>query len=72
MADGQQGEPEQAVAGHRVEHPQDIAPALKRCQRAMHAGRPYLVDVFIERHFAGKDSTWYDKFSIAKRQPRIS
>ena len=61
-----------AIEGERIERPKDIAPALQRCQRAMHEGRPYLIDVVVERQFAGKDSTWRDKFSIAKRQPRTS
>lgn len=40
------------------------------CFRVTAEGRPYLVDVEIERRFGGADSPWYDFFSVAKRRPR--
>jgi thiamine pyrophosphate-dependent acetolactate synthase large subunit-like protein len=58
--------------GERVEKPGDLTAALQRCQRAMHDGRPYLVDVKIENWGAGSDSDWYDFFSVAKNEPRRS
>jgi len=60
------------MEGERVEKPADLAAALQRCQRAMHAGRPYLVDVKIESWGAGNDSDWYDFFSIGGNEPRNS
>jgi benzoylformate decarboxylase len=60
------------VEGERVEDPQKIAAALARCLGAVGEGRAYLLDVRIERMFGGSDSSWYDFFSVAKRQPRVS
>jgi benzoylformate decarboxylase len=60
------------MQGEWVERPGDLAAALKRCQRAMHDGRPYLLDVKIENWGAGSDSDWFDFFSIAKNEPRRS
>jgi benzoylformate decarboxylase len=54
------------VEGERVTSPGALAEALARCQRAMSAGRPYLLDVKIERQFEGKDSDWHDFFSVAR------
>jgi len=53
------------IEGERVDRPGDIAAALGRCKAAMQAGRAYVVDVRIEKRFPGKDSDWYDQFSVA-------
>jgi benzoylformate decarboxylase len=60
------------IDGETVRRPGEIAAALRRCKDAMAAGRPYLVDVRIEKRFRGKDSDWYDHFSIARGMPRQS
>jgi len=60
------------VEGERVEEPENLGEAIDRCLKAVAAGRPYLVDVKIERRFGGADSTWYDYFSVARRKPRAS
>ena len=60
------------IEGERVEEPGELAAAIKRCKRAMQAGRAYLLDVLVERRFEGKDSDWYDFFSVAKNQPRAT
>jgi len=60
------------MEGERVTKPDELAAALKRCQRAMRDGRPYLVDVRINNWGAGSDSNWYDFFSIARNEPRKS
>jgi benzoylformate decarboxylase len=60
------------VEGERVEDPQKLADALARCLGAVGEGRAYLLDVRIERMFGGSDSSWYDFFSVAKREPRVS
>jgi hypothetical protein len=36
----------------------------------MSDGRPYLLDVVIERRFEGADSDYYDFFSVARNIPR--
>jgi thiamine pyrophosphate-dependent acetolactate synthase large subunit-like protein len=60
------------IEGERVEGPRNLAAAIARCKRAMADGRPYLLDIIIERRFEGKDSDWYDFFSVAKNLPRQS
>ena len=58
------------IEGERIEDPAGLANAIRRCKRAMADGRPYLVDVVIERRFDGKNSDWYEFFSVAKNIPR--
>ena len=58
------------IEGERIEGPAGLASAIRRCKRAMADGRPYLVDVIIERRFDGKDSDWYEFFSVARKIPR--
>ncbi len=60
------------IEGERIEDPRNLAAAIGRCKQAMADGRPYLLDVLIERRFEGKDSDWFDFFSVAKNQPRQS
>jgi thiamine pyrophosphate-dependent acetolactate synthase large subunit-like protein len=60
------------VEAERVEDPSKLPPALERCFGAAAAGRPYVVDVKIERRYGGADSTWFDHFSIAKGIKRQS
>ncbi len=56
------------IDGEQVTEPGKLAAALKRCRRAMQDGRPYVVDVRIAKRFEGKESDWYDFFSVAKMQ----
>ena len=58
------------IEGERVEDPGGLAAAIGRCKRAMLDGRPYLLDVIIERRFEGADSDYYDFFSVARNIPR--
>lgn len=60
------------VDGERVEDPEKLSSALDRCLRALEDGRPYVLDVKVERIYGGADSEWYDFFSIARSQPRRS
>ncbi|MFQ5742998.1 MAG: thiamine pyrophosphate-binding protein [Acidobacteriota bacterium] len=60
------------VEGERIEDPGGLSAALGRCLRALDDGRPYLLDVAIERRFGGADSDWYDFFSVARGEPRKS
>ena len=55
------------VEGEKVTEPDRLAAALKRCREAIQSGRPYLVDVKIAKYARGKDSDWYDNYSVAKR-----
>ncbi len=58
------------VEGERVADPAKLGAALERCLRSVSDGRPYLLDVEIERQFGGADSDWHDFFSVARGQPR--
>jgi benzoylformate decarboxylase len=60
------------VDGETVAEPSEVGPAIDRCLRAMADGRPYVLDVKVERRFGGADSTWHDFFSVAKKQARRS
>lgn len=58
------------IEGERVDAPGDLADALQRCKQALRDGRPYVVDVRIEKRYPGKDSEHYDQFSVAKGETR--
>lgn len=59
------------IEAERVDEPDAIADALARAARAIRReGRPYLVDVRIERRYGGADSTWFDSFSVAELAAR--
>lgn len=58
------------VEGEIVEHPEDLSPALQRAKRANVEGRPYLLDVHIERGGLGAASTWYPAHSVAALRTR--
>jgi benzoylformate decarboxylase len=60
------------VEGERVDDPVAVGPAIDRCRKAMSEGRPYVLDVRVEKRFGGAESTWYDFFSVAKKTPRIT
>src|SRR5262245_5929846 len=60
------------VEAERVSEPDQLAGAIDRCLRATVEGRPYVLDVKIERRDGGADSTWYDFFSVARKLPRQS
>ena len=56
----------QGVEGARVETSADLIPALRRAVAATHAGQPYLLEVVVDRKGEGGDSTWHQKFNLAK------
>jgi benzoylformate decarboxylase len=60
------------IEGERVDDPKDLKKALLRCKKAMRSGRAYVVDVRIEKRLLGKDSDWYDFYSVAKGISRQS
>jgi len=47
-----------------------IRPALARAKRAIAEGRPYLLDIHVERDGVGAASTWHPEYSIAARRTR--
>jgi thiamine pyrophosphate-dependent acetolactate synthase large subunit-like protein len=58
------------IGGEVVTDPDGIAPALSRAIRATRDGKPYLLDVVIERTGIGADSVWYPRYSVAERRSR--
>ncbi len=61
----------QGVSGKRVESPSDLAAAMKRGSQETLGGKPYLVEVLIDKYGGGAESTWYRDFSVvAERKQR--
>jgi thiamine pyrophosphate-dependent acetolactate synthase large subunit-like protein len=58
------------VEGEIVAEPGQLQAALQRAKRATADGRPYLLDVHIERNGIGATSTWYPPYSIADLRQR--
>jgi benzoylformate decarboxylase len=58
------------VEGEVVSDPNGIKTALQRAKRANVEGRPYLLDVHVDRDGVGAASTWYPPFSIAELRTR--
>jgi benzoylformate decarboxylase len=58
------------VDGENVRQATDIAPALARAKRANAEGRPYLLDVDVQREGLGAASTWYSAYSVANKRTR--
>jgi benzoylformate decarboxylase len=58
------------VEGETVHENGQIAAALERAHHATVEGRPYLLDVLVERDGAGAASAWYPRFSIAAQRTR--
>jgi acetolactate synthase I/II/III large subunit len=52
------------VEAEAVAEPADFQAALQRAKRANADGRPYLLDVQIEREGIGAASTWYPPYSV--------
>lgn len=60
----------QGVAGERVDAPSELAAALKRGSQETLGGRPYLVEVIIDKYGGGAESTWYRSYSVAEERKR--
>jgi benzoylformate decarboxylase len=58
------------VEGEVVSDPNTLKPALARAKKANVDGRPYLLDVHVDRDGVGAESTWYPPFSIAEQRTR--
>lgn len=53
------------VAGEVVEKPAELRPALERARTANRAGRPYLLDVHMERTGALASSSWHPELHVS-------
>ena len=58
----------QGVRGERVEAGNDLDQALKRGIAATRDGKPYVIEVVVARYGGGAESTWYEKFSLARKR----
>jgi benzoylformate decarboxylase len=58
------------VEGEVVADPNNLKPALARAKKANYDGRPYLLDVHVDRDGVGAASTWYPSYSIADQRTR--
>lgn len=60
------------VDGEVVMGPASLRPALERAKRANADGKPYLLDINIERGGIGSESSWHPGYSIAAQRTRRS
>jgi benzoylformate decarboxylase len=58
------------VEGETVTEPDKIAESLGRAKRANVEGRPYLLDIHVDRDGVGAASTWYPHYSIADQRTK--
>jgi thiamine pyrophosphate-dependent acetolactate synthase large subunit-like protein len=58
------------VEGEAVTDPDKIADSLARAKRANVEGRPYLLDIHVDRDGVGAESAWYPPFSIADQRTK--
>lgn len=58
------------VEGEVVKESGQIKDALARAKRANVEGRPYLLDIHVERDGVGAASAWYPTYSIADKRTR--
>jgi benzoylformate decarboxylase len=58
------------VEAETVKEPAQIKAALARAKRANVEGRPYLLDIHVQRDGVGAGSTWYPPFSVAAMRTR--
>jgi thiamine pyrophosphate-dependent acetolactate synthase large subunit-like protein len=59
------------VEGEVVKDAAQIQPGLARAKRANVEGRPYLLDVHVERDGIGAATAWHPGYSIAARRTRM-
>jgi thiamine pyrophosphate-dependent acetolactate synthase large subunit-like protein len=58
------------VEAETVKEPSQIKAALARAKHANVEGRPYLLDIHVQRDGVGAGSTWYPPFSVAALRTR--
>jgi len=58
------------VRGETVTTPDQIRSAVQRAIAATREGRPYLLDVLVERRGVGGQSTWHPRYSVAQQRSR--
>jgi benzoylformate decarboxylase len=58
------------VEAEVVSEPDKLKPALARAKKANYDGRPYLLDIHVDRDGVGAESAWHPPFSIADQRTR--
>jgi len=58
------------IKGEVVANPAEIRPALERAIRSTRDGKPYILDMLVERSGIGAESTWYARYSVAEKRKR--
>jgi acetolactate synthase-1/2/3 large subunit len=58
------------VDAETVREPSQLKAALARAKRANVEGRPYLLDIHVQRDGVGAGSTWHPAFSVAALRTR--
>ena len=58
------------IKGEVVANPGDIRPALDRAIKSTRDGKPYILDMLVERSGIGAESTWYARYSVAEKRKR--
>ena len=60
------------IKGEVVANPSEIRPALERAIKSTRDGKPYILDMLVERSGIGAESTWHPRYSVAeKRKKRV-
>ena len=54
------------IAGQKVFDPADLGPAIQRALKTMRDGKPFLLDLEVERDGMLSESEWHSPFSIAQ------
>jgi thiamine pyrophosphate-dependent acetolactate synthase large subunit-like protein len=58
------------VEAELVSNPTEVAAALKRGRQANVEGRPYLLEILVQRDGVGAASEWYPPYSVAAQRTR--
>ena len=58
------------MKGERVEHSDQLKPAITRALNTLRDGRPYLLDVRVKTFGIGAENPWQPQFSLAEQRTR--
>jgi acetolactate synthase-1/2/3 large subunit len=58
------------IQGAQAKTPDELQVALKQAVNTTRGGRPFLIDVLVEKSGAGSDVTWRPQFSVAEARTR--
>jgi thiamine pyrophosphate-dependent acetolactate synthase large subunit-like protein len=58
------------MKGERIEHTDELKPAITRALNTLRDGRPYLLDVRLRTFGLGAENPWQPEFSLAQQRSR--